>query len=243
MKAWHTERGTGITRLLAGRSNVFLLSRGNRHILVDTSPVSRWRKLDCRLRRLGIGRLDALVLTHAHYDHAGSAARLQKEYGAPVIVHRSEAPFLASGEGLVPQGTNFLGRLLIDHFGKSFAARLSCAPCRADILVDGRLDLDGYGFSAYVLHTPGHSPGSMSVIVENEIAVVGDAMFGIFPGSVFPPFAVDAGQLVSSWGRLLDTGCRFFLPSHGSANSRRLVERDFQKRKAGEATARKHAER
>jgi glyoxylase-like metal-dependent hydrolase (beta-lactamase superfamily II) len=45
------------------------------------------------------------------------------------------------------------------------------------------------GFDAYLLNTPGHSPGSLSVFVGHEIAVVGDAMFGVAPRSVFPPFA------------------------------------------------------
>jgi hydroxyacylglutathione hydrolase len=230
MKAWETGRGTKITRVLAGRSNVFLLSRNGRSILIDTSPGSCWRKLRRSLDRLGIERLEALVLTHSHYDHAGNAARVREKYGSPVIVHRSEGSFLATGESIAPHGTHRLGRLLIDRLGKRFVQNVRCAPCPADVLVDDRLELDGYGFNAYILHTPGHSPGSQSVIVDDEIALVGDAMFGVVPWSVFPPFAADAGQMVASWGKLLATNCRLFLPAHGSENSRRRVSRDYDKR-------------
>lgn len=232
MKTRETKNGYKITKVLAGRSNVFLISKGDKNILVDTGPSSCWKKLDRRLRRLGIDCLDALILTHTHYDHAGNAARIQEKYKAKVIVHRFEGPFLARGESIVPHGTNRLGRLLIDGIGKKFAPRLKSPPCRPDVLADDGLSLAEYGFDARIMHTPGHSPGSQSVIVDDGIALVGDAMFGVFFWSVFPPFASDARQMVESWGKLLATGCRLFLPSHGTANSRRLVQKDFTKRKA-----------
>ncbi|MBN2399281.1 MAG: MBL fold metallo-hydrolase [Candidatus Aminicenantes bacterium] len=231
MKNWETKNGYQITRVLAGRSNVFLISKGGRNILVDTSPAGLWKKLERNLRRLGVERLDALVLTHTHYDHAGNAARVQEKYKAPVIVQRFEASFLAGGEAIVPHGTNFLGRLLIDHLGKNLVPRLKCPPCRPDLQVDDTLSLADFGFNAHIVHTPGHSPGSQSVVVDDEIALVGDAMFGVVPWSVFPPFASDAGQLLESWGKLLATNCRLFLPSHGTANPRALVQKNFDRRK------------
>ncbi len=240
MKTWETKSGTKITRVLAGRSNVYLISKGDKNVLVDTSPANRWKKLDRHLRHSGLDHLDALVLTHTHFDHAGNAARLQEKYKAPVIVHRSEGAFLARGEGIIPKGTNFLGRLLIEGIGKNLAPRLECPPCRPDILVDEDLSLADFGFSACIVHTPGHSPGSQSVVVDDEIALVGDAMFGILPWSVFPPFAADAGQMVESWGKLLATNCRLFLPSHGTENPRGLVLKDYNRRKALEPTWKKH---
>jgi len=231
MKTWETKNGYKIIRVLAGRSNVFLVSKGDKFILVDTSPAGCWKKLDRRLQRLGVECLDVLVLTHMHYDHAGNAARLQDKYKAKVIVHRTEGSFLARGEAIIPRGTNLLGRLLIDRLGRKLTPRLKCPPCRPDILVDDDLSLADFGFNARIVHTPGHSPGSQSVVVDDEIALVGDAMFGIFPWSVFPPFADDARQMVESWGKLLATGCRLFLPSHGTANSCQLVQENYDQRK------------
>ncbi|MBN2339447.1 MAG: Zn-dependent hydrolase, partial [Acidobacteria bacterium] len=92
-------------------------------------------------------------------------------------------------------------------------------------------DLKDFGLNAYILHTPGHTSGSVSIIVEGEIALVGDAMFGILPGSVFPPFADDPGQLMASWGKLLDTGCSLFLPAHGSAIGRSLLQKEYHRRR------------
>jgi glyoxylase-like metal-dependent hydrolase (beta-lactamase superfamily II) len=231
MKTWETKSGYKITRVLAGRSNVFLVASSDKYFLVDTGPGSRWKTLDRRLQRLGIKRFDALVLTHAHFDHAGSAARLQGKYKAKVIAHIAEKPFLAKGENNAVGGTNALTRLVVAGLGKHFVRRARYEPCRPDIQVDPSFDLREFGFKAYALHTPGHTAGSLSVIVDDEIALVGDAMFGIFPGSVFPPYAMDARELVKSWGKLLAAKCRLFLPAHGTANSRMLVQKDYDKRK------------
>jgi glyoxylase-like metal-dependent hydrolase (beta-lactamase superfamily II) len=241
MKTWETKSGYKITRVLAGRSNAFLVANGDKHFLVDTGPGSRWKMLDRRLRRLGVERLDALVLTHAHYDHVGNAARLQDKYEARVIAHIAEGPFLARGENSAVGGTNALTRLVVAGLGKHFARRARYEPCRANFQVDPSFDLREFGFKAYAQHTPGHTAGSLSVIVDDEIALVGDAMFGIFPWSVFPPYAEDAGLLVEGWGRLLATHCRLFLPAHGTANPRRLVESDFTKRMAAIKNRRMHA--
>jgi glyoxylase-like metal-dependent hydrolase (beta-lactamase superfamily II) len=80
------------------------------------------------------------------------------------------------------------------------------------------------------MHTPGQSCGMMSVIIEEEIALVGDAMMGVYPNSIFVPFAEDADQLLMSWGKLLTTPCALFLPGHGSPISRALVEKCYFKR-------------
>jgi glyoxylase-like metal-dependent hydrolase (beta-lactamase superfamily II) len=231
MKAWETRNGCRISRVLAGRSNVFLVSHDGKNILVDTSPSSRWKKLVNRLRQLEVEHLDALVLTHSHYDHVGNAARLKDKFKAKVIVHRQEADCLAKSKSVVPEGTNALTRFLAPRLARIANPWIKFAPCQPDVEVDSSFDLGEFGFDAYIMSTPGHSPGSISLIVDNEIAIVGDAMFGVVPGSVFPPYAVNAGQLVASWGKLLQTNCRLFLPAHGTANSRRLVLKEYDKRR------------
>jgi hydroxyacylglutathione hydrolase len=144
-------------------------------------------------------------------------------------VQKNEADYLAKGENIIPQGTTLLTRLLVNLAGKCFFKRCKYEACRFDLLVDNRLDLKAMGIDAYIVHTPGHTSGSMSVIVEDEIALVGDTMFGIFSESVFPPYAENAGMMIQSWGRLLRTSCKVFIPSHGSANERSLVEKEYNK--------------
>jgi hydroxyacylglutathione hydrolase len=66
--------------------------------------------------------------------------------------------------------------------------------------------------------------------VDDEIALVGDSMFGIFPGSIFPPLADDTDTMINSWGKLIRTNCRLFIPSHGTANNIDLVKREYNRR-------------
>jgi hydroxyacylglutathione hydrolase len=231
MKSWITRSGYRIIRVLAGRSNVFLLSNGKMNILIDTSAKFMYRRLDKGLRQLNVTVIDYLILTHTHFDHAANAFRIKEKYSAKVIVHESEASYLNNGENIVPQGTNLVTRTLVNLLGKLILSRAKYQPCQYDILVDSVLDLNFAGFNARIIHTPGHSPGSMSVVIDDEIAVVGDAMFGISKWSVFPPYANDIKQMIKSWGVLLETKCSVFLPAHGSANSRELVLKDYNKRR------------
>jgi hydroxyacylglutathione hydrolase len=230
MKTWKTENGISISRILSGRSNVFLLSGRGINILVDTGPGGAWRKLRRRLKTAGIMKIDFLILTHTHYDHAENSAKIRKNFHAKVIVNRVEGNYLERGDNIIPDGTNFFTLFLVGKIAPAISFKIKYEPCIPDILVDQFLDLKDIGFDGYVMHTPGHTAGSQSIIVNDEIALVGDTMFGIFPRSIFPPFADNTTEMVKSWAKLLQTNCRLFLPSHGSANKASLVQTEYKKR-------------
>ena len=209
---------------------MFLLTNGEKNILIDTSVSRLWGRLQNKIERLGITKIDYLILTHAHFDHAANANRIKAKYGATVIVHEDEADYLAKGDGIVPSGTNFFTRLIVNVLGKLLLPIFRYEPCQPDILVHSEYDLSQLGFNARLIHTPGHTAGSMSLIVDDELAIVGDTMIGVFSWFVFPPFAEDEKLLVKSWNTLLKTSCSVFIPSHGTANSRSLVQKDYDRR-------------
>ncbi len=225
-----------IYQVLGGRSNVFLLSRDDRCILVDTSSKHNWKNLEKKLNALPIfkGKLSALILTHVHYDHVENSARIREKYGVKIIVNEIESGLLESGrnaylEGAVPV-TKFIFHLL---HGEKLWGKLKYEPCKFDIVVQNQYDLSGFGCNAYILHTPGHTDGSMSVVVDDEIAIVGDALFGVFRNSVFSPWAANADLMIKSWKILLDTGCKLFLPSHGRPRDRQTLAKQYEKYKSG----------
>jgi hydroxyacylglutathione hydrolase len=230
MKTWKTKSGHKIIQILSGRSNVFLLSNGEKNILIDTSPNYMWNLLEKRLRKLNVNNIDYLILTHTHTDHAENSHRIKEKYRSLVFVHKDEASFLTTGSNFIPKGTNLITHIIVNSLIKKLYSRFRYEPCQYDFLVDSVFDLNDLGFNACIMHTPGHTIGSMSIIVDNEVALVGDTMFGIFKWSVFPPYADDIEQMIDSWGRLLETGCSVFIPSHGSANSRALVQKDYNER-------------
>lgn len=231
MKRWKTKSGYEIIRILSGRSNVFLLTNGAKNILIDTSVSHLWNRLQRKLEKSGIKTIDYLILTHAHFDHAANANKIRKKYNALVIIQKEEAGYLSNGDNIMPKGTTLFTRPIVNISGKRLFSIFKYEPCKYDLLVDSCLDLKNLGFAGYLMHTPGHTIGSMSLIVDNEVAMVGDCMFGVFKWSVFPPYAENPEQLIQSWGKLLETNCSLFLPSHGSENSRSLVQKDYDKRK------------
>lgn len=230
MKTWRTKSGYTVSCILPGRSNVFLLSGNEKNILIDTSAGYKWKSLKNVLNKLRIKNIELLILTHTHWDHAENASRIKREYGAKAIVNTREAGFLQNGETSLPHGTVFITQFLVDKIVPHLPVKLNYEPCKPDILVDLRFDLKPFGFNAYIIHTPGHSIGSQSIIVDDQLALAGDSMFGIFPRSIFPPFADNTDDLITSWAKLLNTGCNLYLPSHGTANSRDLLEHEYLKR-------------
>jgi hydroxyacylglutathione hydrolase len=230
-RIWQTTSGYKIIQILTGRSNVFLLTNGEKNILIDTSSKSTWNILEKRLKQLSVNGIDYLILTHTHYDHAENSSLIKEKYKAQVIVHKNEASYLTSGENIIPKGTNLITRVIVNLLAKRFLSITRYNPCKYDILVNSVFELNHIGFNAYIMHTPGHTIGSMSVIIDNEVAIVGDTMFGIFKWSVFPPYANDIKQIVNSWGSLLETKCSVFIPGHGSANDRLLVQKEYNKRR------------
>ena len=230
MKTWDTNSGYKIIQVLSGRSNVFLLTNGVQNILIDTNPKSKRNKLEKQLNNLKVNHIDYLILTHTHFDHAGNTAFIQNKYKAKIIVHTSEADYLKNGYSPLPQGSIFPTKILI-FLANKLHFRFLYEPCIADIQAKETFNLSNFGFNAYILYTPGHTIGSMSVIVDNEVAIVGDTMFGVLKWSIFPPYANDTKQMIKSWGLLLETNCSVFIPAHGSADCRLLVQNEYNKRK------------
>lgn len=230
---WTTARGSQVQEILHGRCNCYLVRGERAPLLVDTGRCRHVTSLRAGLARAGVAPGDPLlvVLTHTHFDHAENAARVQADHDATLLVHHSEAGYLASGDSPLPAGALLPTRLLLRAIGGWVQRRVRYDGVAADQLVDERLDLRPLGIPAYLLHTPGHSAGSLSIVVDDEIALVGDTLVGMFPGAVFPPYADDPPALLRSWSALLETGCSRFLPAHGRERSRQQLARSLARRR------------
>jgi glyoxylase-like metal-dependent hydrolase (beta-lactamase superfamily II) len=85
-------------------------------------------------------------------------------------------------------------------------------------LDDSGISLEPFGISGRVLHTPGHTKGSMSVVLETGDAFVGDLAMNGFPhrpGPKMPSPGEDADLVKKSWRLLLDSGAKRIFPGHG----------------------------
>jgi hydroxyacylglutathione hydrolase len=173
---------TNVISLKLSMSNAFLL-RGEKDILVDSGSPADFPILTRQLDKYGVevNGLALIVLTHVHFDHAGTVAALVKQAKCPVAAHRLEKENLELGQNAPIIPVHPLGKMLMPFMGAGFA------PTSADILVDDTLDLSPYGVAAQVIFTPGHTPGSVSILTDDHQAIVGDLCGGGWPLGQFQP--------------------------------------------------------
>jgi glyoxylase-like metal-dependent hydrolase (beta-lactamase superfamily II) len=200
---------------------------GTRTVLVDTGPVGSAKRLLRLLRRAGVdpGSLSLIVLTHCHPDHAGGAAELRRRLGVPVAVHHAEYSWAAEGRSDLYRPIRAFGRVLRAFIDPSFPA------LTPDVVLHHDDTLDGYGIPATVLHTPGHTPGSITVLRRDSgDALVGDLLAGGFVRLNQPelPFLADnVPQLHDSVRSVLAAGPSRFLFGHGRPAAARSVLQRF----------------
>ena len=168
------------------QENAFLIRAdgADRALMVD--PGDEADKLIGAVDALGV-TLDAILLTHTHFDHVGAVAPLARATGAPVYCPRLEVPVLADIMAYVPW----------PGFGpyESYDA---------DETVEGGERLHLAGFDIEVLFTPGHSPGHVTYAIESERALFsGDVLFQSSVGRTDLPGG-DGPTLMASIAMLLD---------------------------------------
>jgi glyoxylase-like metal-dependent hydrolase (beta-lactamase superfamily II) len=168
------------------QENTWLVRRdgADRALLID--PGDEADRLLGAIDQLGVG-LDAILLTHTHFDHVGAVAPVARATGAPVYCPKIEVGVLADIMAFVPWA----------GFGpfESYDAD--------ETLVGGeRLSLAGLDID--VIFTPGHSPGHVTYAVEGEGALLsGDVLFQGSVGRTDLPGG-DTATLMASIAGLLD---------------------------------------
>lgn len=213
-----------------GKTTAYIVEGAGGCVLIDTGPTATAASILSALSRSRCENLEAVVMTHTHYDHTRALASLCSHVDVDVLVQREEAESLRAGFTPLPRGTSFLPKI-IAVIGATFNANLTrYIGVEPTVVVDEALDLHGYGVGGSVIHTPGHTAGSMSVILESGEAFVGDTLFHILPGSVYPPFADRPDMLLESWRALLATDAHTFYPAHGGPIRREQFEDAARKR-------------
>jgi glyoxylase-like metal-dependent hydrolase (beta-lactamase superfamily II) len=166
---------------------------GDEPALVDCGSSGGYPVLKRVLQSAGLQPKDirTVVATHCHWDHLSGMAQLREESDARLLVHATERPYVENGDA--ERTAAFL-------YAQPFP------PVEVDgVLDDGAtLELGDYRFD--VVHTPGHSPGSVSLcatIEDLRVLIAGDALWGGFHPAI--------GSDLDAWRRSLD----------------RLLEREF----------------
>lgn len=232
MLKFQTKNEIEIYQAASGRCNSWLVHSEDFNIIVDTGIKKRSGDLLDSVTNIlqDDQNIDLLFLTHTHFDHCRSAADLQRRKNCSIIMGKEEAVFVKEGFTPLPAGTFGLTKF-ISRLGSFIdSKRFHYEPFTPDILVKDERFVDRK-YNLRAISTPGHSAGSVSLVINDEISIVGDVLLGKYDFTIFPPFADDKKELVKSWKKLLDTGCRFFLPGHSKPVSRDVLEKEYERYK------------
>ena len=169
------------------QENCFVVRRdgGDRALMID--PGEEAPRLLAALEAMG-ATLEAILLTHCHFDHVGAVAPVARATGAPVYCPELETAILAD----------------INSYGPAAYGLGPYEDYTADHTVAGGERLHLAGFDVDVIFTPGHSPGHLTYAIADEGALFsGDVLFQSSIGRTDLPGG-DTDTLLASIAGLLE---------------------------------------
>jgi glyoxylase-like metal-dependent hydrolase (beta-lactamase superfamily II) len=197
--------------------NVFLVSDGGEGALID-SGFGDEQSLRARMEYLD-GRPDVkvryIILTHHHFDHSSGAQRLRQATGAQVVMHPTEERFLLDWQSDAPQDLEVPPdqQAVVEQMQRF---RKQAAEAVPDLPVSDGAVLGVGGLSLEVVHTPGHTLGSICIYIRAERALfTGDTALGLGTVAISPPPHGDMALYLQSLERLKTLDTAVMLPGHG----------------------------
>lgn len=210
---------TEIFRVRLGLNSCYLI-RGKDIVMVDGGMPNKLQRFKKELSKININpkEIKLIVLTHSHFDHSGSASEIRSLTGGKIVLHESEKTYVENGGMLIPKGVNIYGKITKPLLFSIFK-KLSFPKFTPDILLkDKPYPLSEYGIDGQIIFTPGHTIGSISVILDSGEAFVGcmahnGLPFRIRPG--LPIYAQNINAIKECWKSLIDKGVKMVFPGHG----------------------------
>ncbi len=183
------------------QANCFILGDEKTQEAVVIDPGDEAQRILAGLQKQAL-KLKYIINTHGHFDHVGANKALKEKTGAPILIHRAEAPLLAQ----------------LSSSAAVWGMQVDDSPPADRLLEDG--DKISFGeITLEVIHTPGHSLGGISLYTPKDL-FVGDTLFaGSIGRTDFP--GGDYDQLISGVRTrlfVLGDDVRVF-PGHGPATT------------------------
>jgi glyoxylase-like metal-dependent hydrolase (beta-lactamase superfamily II) len=133
---------------------VYLIDFGGQLVMIDSGAGNSSSQLDRNIEMLGLNpsELTHVILTHCHIDHIGSAPYFREKYKSEIVIHELDAHALEIGDSI---------KTAANWYGTTFP------PTRVDRKLKGAHEILKFGKEElHCLHTPGHTPGSISVYLD-----------------------------------------------------------------------------
>jgi len=182
------------------RSVYVTLIKGNKNCLIDTGTANNFNdiKIFCEEKGVQINNLDIIINTHCHADHIGSNYLFKKANPKIILyAHHLAKPYIEDIE------KQYKERPVPGFFN------LVSGPAKVDkLLKDG--DIVDVGMELRIIHTPGHSKGSISIFIpEKDILISGDAI----PGKRDVPIYENVNILKKSFLKMQETSAKHVISS------------------------------
>jgi glyoxylase-like metal-dependent hydrolase (beta-lactamase superfamily II) len=195
---------------------IYLLAVAGRAALIDAGCGDATDMVLANVEAAGVNpaQIEALLLTHCHYDHTGGAADLRRRLGCRVFAHALDAQYIEAGDNAVSAA---------DWYGASLS------PCAVDRKLTGDGGTIALGARAIdAIHIPGHSPGSLAYLVESHQRGVVFAQD--VHGPLHPELLSNAADYRKSLQRLLDLDADILCEGHYGVFTGRASVAEFIRR-------------
>lgn len=199
-------------------------------IMIDGGAPKQAKEFTKAMEKISIQPQDIqlMIMTHGHWDHIASAKEIKEITGAKIAMHQREKDWLENSLKPMPPGVTTWGHVFRGIM-VMFVPLVRIPATKVDIvLADEEFSLEEYGIPGRVIYTPGHSSGSVSVVLETGDVFVGDLAMNKFPLCLspgLPIFAEDSQKVKESWRLLLDQGAKTVYPAHGEPFSADIIRK------------------
>lgn len=165
---------TEIIRIKCGMVNCYLLKGEEGSVLIDTALPKFKDKI---IEIVRDANLKLILLTHGHADHIGGAKTLSDALGAPIAMNPLDYDLIKNQHSRKLYADTLIGKFLKSGTEQSRYKPHAFTP---DIELNGGERLSGFGVNAQCAALPGHTAGSLGVLVNKKDFIVGDAFFNVF---------------------------------------------------------------
>ncbi len=198
-----------------GFVNAFLIKANDSFFLIDTGIAQQWNRLLSKMQLAGCSpdKLKLVIITHGDADHTGNCARLQQKYQAKIAMHTADSEIVKTGIPLQHKANTLTGKIMLS-LTKMAERNSTLMKFQPDILLEDGDRLDQYGLNARVIHTPGHTNGSIAVLTDQGLLFAGDTLSNTRKPGIAPLFQ-NYQELKNSVEKLKQFDIKMIYPGHG----------------------------